>query len=204
MSTQPIGYSGYNYTSAQLQRTADEAESQKSGQIKKDQSENVSWKTQIRDQVNEYLSDIPKGTDGKLSFKDIEDYRKKLETEWDDSVKADLEKLGVNTETDFPLSYDPATGKLTVSNTHPDKAKIEQYFESNPDKVEEFQKIIQLGKMTYMSKSTLSPLEMQKNIQQEAMAWWYEDNSDPTSWFKGGGLMLGQGQSTYSGLNLKV
>jgi len=177
---------------------------QKSGQAKKSRSENTSWKTQIRDQVNAYLSDIPKNGDGKLSFKDIEDYRKKLETEWDTSVKADLKKLGVNTDKEFPLSYDPATGKLTVSNGHPDKEKIDQYFESNSDKVEEFQKIVQLGKMTYMSKSSLSPLEIRKNIQQEAMAWWYGDNTDPTSWFKGGGLMLGQGQSSYSGLDIKV
>ncbi len=162
-------------------------------------------KSEIRAQIEALLSNIPKGDDGKLSFNDIDEHRKTLETKWDETVKADLEKLGVNVDKEFPLSWNAATGKLTVNDSHPDKATIDKYFESNSDRVDEFKRIIQLGKMTATHKQKADPVQLMRNIQSESMAWWYEDNSDPTSWFKGGGRFMGGGsQAGYQGLNLKV
>ena len=204
MATQPIGYSNFNDTQALLQKAKDGTSSEESTTIQKKQTQGGTWKTQIREQIEYYLKDVPKGEDGKLSFQDVDDYRKKLEKEWDDTVKADLAKLGVNTDEEFPLSYDATKGKLTVKEGHPDKVAIDKYFADNPDKVKEFTTIIQLGKMTSASRNQLSPVELQKSIQQQAISWWYEDNSDPSTWFKGGGMMLGQSQASYTGLNLKV
>jgi hypothetical protein len=204
MSTQPIGYSGYGNAQVNLKKNLDSANLGKSGQNRHASAESGDWKSKIRDQINYYLNDVPKGDDGKLSFKDVDDYRAKLEKKWDKSVKSDLKKMGIDTDKKLPLSYNSASGKLTVSKQHPDKALIDKYFASNPDKVEEFKTIIQLGKMTSASRSKLSSVELHKNLQQQALAWWYGENSDPTTWFKGGGMMLGQGKSSYTGLDIKV
>ncbi len=207
MSTQPIGYANNSVLGSLLSQVNNQTQTEEQQAAAKQQTEFTgSWKSQIRSQIDSLLKDVPKGDDNKLSFQDIDDYRAKLEKEWDESVKADLKKLGVNTEKEFPLSWDAATGKLTVSKEHPDKEKIDKYFASNEDKVAEFQRIIQLGKMTSMSKENFTPTQMRQNIQKESMAWWYEDNSDPTTWFAGGGLLLGNGnnQASYTGLNLKV
>lgn len=207
MSTQAIGSNGYSDTASllkaakeeqQLQETASQASS------KSETSSSTSWESRIRNDIQRYLSEVPKGEDGKLSFKDVDDYREGLEKEWDEAVKADLKKLGVDVSKEFPLSYDPTTGKVTVSGDHPDKALIDKYFEANPDKVEEFEKIVQLGKLTAVSNANFSPMELRQTIQQQSMAWWYEDNSDPTTWFNGGGMLVAQGQTSYTGLDLRV
>lgn len=202
MSTLPISYSGYNnmnsMTGLPVQSTG-----ARSGLASMASSFNGS-KTEIRAQIDELLTGIPKGDDGKLSFKDIEVYREKMEKEWDDAVKADLKKLGVDVEKEMPLSWDAASGKLTVQKGHPDKEVIDNYFASNSDKIEDFQRIIKLGKMTASHTQKLQPSEIIRNIQRESIAWWYEDNSDPTSWFSGGGRIMGSSQSSYQGLNLKV
>ncbi len=202
MATQSIGSFSYSGANSLLNMSGQNG-TQQAGKTSPFQS-GKNLRSQIRAQIDDLLKDVPKGSDGKLSFKDIDDYREKLGKEWDESVKADLKKLGVDVENEFPLSWDASTGKLTVSKEHPDKELIDKYFESNPEKVEEFQKIVQLGKMTRTHEQKLTPQQLQKSIQQESVAWWYEDNSDPTSWFKGGGRLMSNTQAAYSGLNLKV
>lgn len=201
MSTQSIGNSSYSSLYALLNNSSTDVASSQSA---KTGSENTSWKTQIKNQIDGYLKDVPKGADGKLSFKDVEDYRKTLEKEWDESVMADLEALGVNIDDEFPLSYNQTTEKLTVADGHPDKEIIDQYFELHTEKIDEFINIIQLGKLTSLSQSNLSPTEMQKSLQQQAVSWWYADNTDPSTWFSGGGLVFGQGQSLYTSLDIQV
>ncbi len=168
------------------------------------QESGVNWKTSIRKGIEEVLADVPKGADGKLSFRDVDDYRNSLEETWDTQVKADLEKLGVDPNAKYPLTWDAATGKVVVQDGHPDKKVIDKYFEDNPDKVEEFQKIIQLGKLTSTSRSTLSPVDMKRSIQQQTMAWWFEDNTDPRTWFSGGSSLRGYGLAAFTGLDIKV
>lgn len=201
MAINSIGVSGYNDTYSLLQTISGQSEA---AETQASQSESGSMKTQIRSQIEAILGDVPKGDDGKLSFDDVDAYRKSLEETWDAEIKADLEKLGVDPDSKYPLTWDPVAGSVVVQDGHPDKEVIDKYFEDNPDKVEEFQKIIQLGKLTSTSRSTLSPNELRQDIQQQSMAWWYEDNSDPRTWFSGGSSLMGYGQSAYTGLDIKV
>lgn len=203
MSISGIGSASYSNNLSLLQVLQDDETSSTEASTSS-LTATTTWQTQIKSQIDSYLSDIPKGDDGTLSFQDVDDYLTQLEEAWDETVKADLEALGVDPDAEYPLSYDPTTGKVTVSNDHPDKEVIDKYFEDNPDKVEEFETIIQIGKLTNLSNSSFTQTEIRQNIQQESMAWWYEDNSDPTSWFSGGGLVLGAGQTAYSGLNITV
>jgi len=208
--TSSIGSYGYTSAYTKLREAAEEKklyalaqEADKENASKKTDS-NSEASSAMGKQIMDYLSEIPKGDDGKLSFKDVEAHRKKLEKEWDDKVAVDLAKLGVDVSKDLPLTFDPATGKVTVSSNHPDKAKIDAYFESNSEMVDKFEKILQLGKLTSVADSQLSQTELTTNMQQSSLAWWFEDNSDPTSWFNGGSLMAGRGVSKYSGINIKV
>lgn len=203
MSTDAIGSYGYSSAYTKLRESA-EQEKLYAMAAQAEKKAEAEGSTGVAADLMNYLSKIPKGDDGKLSFKDVDDYRQKLETEWDLEVMADLDKLGVNIDQQFPLTYDPATGKVTVSGDHPDKAVVDKYFEDNPDKVKTFEEIVQLGKLTTVANSELSQTEMLTNLRQESLAWWYEDNSDPTSWFDGGGMLVGQGQAAYKGLNIKV
>lgn len=201
MSTQGIGYSSYSSSSLFLNNANNNTAAE---QINGSKTDNKSMTSALRTQIDQLLANIPKGDDGKLSFKDVENYLKAEEAKWDEEVKADLAELGVSTDEQFPLSYDPQTGAVTVAEGHPDKAIIDKYFVDNPDKVAKFEEIIQIGKLTSTSTSNLTPVDLKRSIQQQAMSIWYEDNSDPTSWFSGGGMMFGNGQSSYQGLNIKV
>lgn len=203
MSTQSIGSAGFSNTYSLLQAALEEEQLQAQA-AKVEKESTTSGSSALGSDILGYLSKIPKGEDGRLSFKDVDDYRSTLETEWDVEVTADLQALGVDVTQQLPLSYDPATGKVTVSSSNKDKAVIDKYFEDNPDKVQEFQEIIQLGKLTAEADSKLSQSQLVQNLQQQAIAWWYEDNTDPASWFSGGGMLAGSGLSSYTGLNLTV
>ncbi len=203
MSISSIG-SGFTQTYALLQTASEEKALNE--QAKEISEENASGKNSgMGTDILSLLSQVPKGEDKTLSFQDVEDYREKLGKQWDILVMADLEALGVDITKEMPMSYDMDTGKVTVAQGTADKATIDKYFEDNPDMVEQFYDIVQLGKLTATADSKLSQGQMVQNLQLESIAWWYEDNQDVKSWFDGGGMLALQGESTsYTGLNLFV
>ena len=203
MSTQSIGSSGYADTYSRLQAAREQQQlTEEATKVSKEQA--AAGTSSMGQDILSYLSMIPKGADGTLSFQDVDDYREELETFWDASVMADLEELGVDISEQFPLTYDATTGKVTVSSDHEDKEIIDQYFEDNPDRVAEFETIVQLGKLTATAEEKLSQDMMITDLQMQSLAWWYEDNTDPTSWFEGGGMLAMSGMSSYLGLNITV
>jgi hypothetical protein len=203
MSTQSIGSSGYLDTYSLLKAAREEQQLMDEA-VKAGKDQTTSGTSSMGQDILSYLSQIPKGEDGKLSFQDVDDYRDKLETFWDAEVMADLEELGVDITKQFPLTYDSNTGKVTVSGDHEDKEIIDQYFVDNPDKVGEFETIVQLGKLTTTAEDKLSMDMLNTNLQLESLAWWYQDNTNPTSWFEGGGMLAMSGMSSYLGLNMTV
>lgn len=203
MSTESISSGSYLNTYSALQEAREQQQLMaQAAEISKEQAK--AGNSSMAQSILSYLSKIPTGDDGKLSFQDVEDYREELGTLWDAEVMADLQELGVDITQKFPLTYDPATGKVTVSGDHEDKAIIDKYFEDNPDKVGEFETIVQLGKLTATAEEKISVEMMPTNLQLQSLSWWYADNSDPTSWFEGGGLLAFNGTSNYTGLNLRV
>lgn len=204
MTTSAIGYSAYGTNNSILNQTSNTSQQTQQANQSENSSDKDGMKATIRSQIDSILANIPKGSDNKLSFKEVQDYYEEQKQLWDDTVKADLEKLGVNTYKQFPLSYDPAEGTVTVAEGHPDKAKIDSYFKANPETVDKFEEIIQIGKLTRSSQQSFTPQEIKQSIQQSAMAVWFQDNSDPSSWFSGGGMMFGNSQASYTGLNMTV
>ena len=203
MSTESIGSSLLSSAYTRLQAANEQKKLyEEAAEISKEQA--ASGTSSMGQDILGYLSKIPKGDDGMLSFQDVDDYLGELETLWDASVMADLEKLGVDITQQFPLTYDTTTGKVTVSSDHKDKEIIDKYFKDNPDRVADFETIVQLGKLTNTAEDKLSQDMMTTNLQLESLAWWYEDNTDPTGWFAGGGMLAMGSGSSYLGLNLTV
>ena len=195
--------SGFTAT-YQLLQTASE-EKALFEQARETSEANASSKTtSVGSDILALLSKVPKGDDGKLSFQDVKDYREELSDAWDEKVMADLEKLGVDVSGDLSMSYDAATGKVTVADGVKGKEIIDKYFEDNPDVVGEFYDIVQLGKLTATADSKLSQTQYAQSLKLQSMAWWYQDNISAQSWFDGGGLLAMQGTTSYTGLNLMV
>lgn len=204
MSTAAIGSNLITGTYTLLRASAEEkqlyAQAEK---LTEDSSGNSS--AGLASEILSILNQIPKGDDNRLSFQEVEDYREKLGDKWDDAVMADLKELGVDVSSEIAMTYDPSTGKVTVPAGTPDADIINRYFEDNPDKVEEFRNIIQLGKLASTATTKLSQNDLLTNLQQQSMAWWFADNSDPSTWFDGGGLLaFSQNNTAYTGLNLMV
>ncbi len=135
-----------------------------------------------------------------LSFSDLRDEADKLEDEFDKQVKADLKALGVDTDETFQLRYDEKTGKMVCSK-HPDKEKIEEYFNSHSDRVSQFQDIVDLRAITQYSQSSMSPQLFQQKMDYLSMSIWMETMD---SGFTGTMSMNSFGSSVYQGLNLQV
>lgn len=206
MSVASIGSDLINNTYTLLRSSMEDKQLFQNAKELDEKSNESSEKTGLTSEIYSLLDQIPKGDDNRLSFQEVEDYREKLGDKWDAEVMADLKKLGVDVSKEFVMSYDPDTGKVTVPTDTKNADIINQYFVDNPDKVEEFYTIVQLGKLTATASSTLSQSEMMTSMQQQSLAWWYGNNTSASSWFDGGGLLsIGQGStSSYTGLNLFV
>lgn len=205
MPTQPIGNNIHSYAYKQSKRSQENVDFSLAPEQSKTRHQEVSEsKGAIRGRIQVILSDIPKRAGSRLSFQDVVDYRDNLKIDWDRGVSDDLKALGVNMSEKFRLMHDPGTGDVTASSDHPDKARIDAYFAANQDRADDFQKIIQLGKLVGVAENKLAPQEMQQTLQTEAMAWWYQANMDTASLFSGGGVVFGMDSSSYKGLDIRV
>lgn len=134
------------------------------------------------------LADIKKDTGSeRITFTDVENYREKLEDEFSSTVKEDLLKLGVDPDVEFTLVTD-SSGKLTVVSSHPDKAKIQKYFDSNPKMAEKFETIQALSNF---KKAADSPLvrdwdtmrDIKKGLQAQALEIFFAAAQDAGAGF---------------------
>lgn len=202
MAIQGIGF-GFGAVSNWLLGT--EAESADSNQGRKKGTDSDTTPGKIRRYVEDLLADIPK-QGGKLTFDDIKAYREEKLEELRESVREGLEALGVDLSKDLNLSYDANTGKVLVSN-HPDKAKVERFFESNPELTEEYARLLQLTKLTETADAKISAADMRRRVQAGMLSAWFEQNAGED--FFGGSLSMSlavlKGQArAYTGLSLRV
>ncbi|AMK12836.1 hypothetical protein [Pseudodesulfovibrio indicus] len=205
MATTSIGSDLITGTYTLLRASVEEKQLRQKAETLDTESNKTSASTGLKSEIAALLDNIPKGDDNRLSFTDVENYRKEMGDKWDREVMADLKALGVDVSKEFAMTYDPDTGKVTVPDKTKDAEIINKYFEDNPDKVAEFYDIIQLGKLNATASSQLSQSQMLTSLRQQSLAWWYADNTDPTSWFEGGGLLaIGGNATSYTGLNMMV
>ncbi|MGE4195140.1 MAG: hypothetical protein AB7E51_17280 [Pseudodesulfovibrio sp.] len=205
MATTSIGSDLITGTYTLLRASVEEKQLRQKAETLDTESNKSSASTGLKSEIAALLDNIPKGDDNRLSFTDVENYRKEMGDKWDRAVMADLKALGVDVSKEFAMTYDPDTGKVTVPDKTKDAEIINKYFEDNPDKVAEFYDIIQLGKLNATASSQLSQSQMLTSLRQQSLAWWYADNTDPTSWFEGGGLLaIGGNATSYTGLNMMV
>ncbi len=202
---QPIEHNVYNREYKPSRRLREDAEFSLAPEQSKKRHDKVSAvRGGVRNSIRNLLSEVSKSEDNRLTFRDIVDFSKSIESEWERAVSSDLKGLGVDMSVKFRLMLDASTGCVTASGDHPDKARIDAYFASTPDSSEGFRKIIQFGKLASVAESKLSPRNMNQEFHVEAMAWWYQSNMDTTSLFAGGGLVFGNGSSVYRAVDIRV
>lgn len=205
MSTQPIGHKEYSFTYRKPKKTYEDAEfSLQPEQSNNRQVTEESTSVSGRDRIRAILSDIPLRGGEKLSFYDVKSYRDSLEKDWDARVAGDLATIGVDTDRKFRLTLDPAVGSVVASGDHPDKSKIDMYFQTDTDAADDFESILQLGKLVDVAERKLSPTDMETELTPEAMSWWFDSNMDSSSLFTGGGIVFGVTGSSYQGLDIRV
>lgn len=198
MATSPIGYTSNSY--GYYNKSAQDAQAVKASSSS---SSDTSFGADIREKVAALLEDIPRNSNGTLTFDAVIQYRDEKLADFEAKAKADLQKLGVDTDRDMAFAYDAATDTLTVDSSHPDKKIIDQYFTEQDDLRHQFAQVVALNKMTGAAESKLSPTQMKAQLQVQAMSWWAEANTDDI--FGGGNLLASAGgSSSFFGLNMVV
>ncbi len=165
-------------------------------------SQGLASMKEISQSVKSLLDEVP-SSGGKLTFKDVMDYRDALQEKFEAELKSDLEAIGVNTDIEFTLSYDAAGDKVTVDQNHPDKAKIDNYFDQNPERREEFAKIVSYSNISNVAENKLSPGQLKQQIQASAMETWWSSGS--ASSIASGNMLFGAASGLqFFGLNTVV
>lgn len=112
-----------------------------------------------------------------------------------------LSNLGIDPNISFTIQVDE-NGKIQVISDHPDQAKLQQFFEENPELVKKYRQIETLAGIDDARKAMqISPNAMRKRIQIESMAAWWAGSGSSSSWF---GTYNSGNLSMLSGLNLNV
>jgi hypothetical protein len=135
------------------------------------------------------------GKNDRVSFGQINAYREQMEQEFADQLQKDFELLGVDPKIIFQLKENDRGG-LTVGSDHPDKDKVQKYFDDHPEIVKKYKEIQILANLeAARSRMDINPAELKKRLQIENMsAWWNAEggasaimnsSSAGTSWFSG-------------------
>lgn len=134
---------------------------------------------------------------------DLNDIQAVLDENGDTGKKlaAGLDGLGVDPDINFSIQIGD-DGSLTVVSDHPDRDKVQRFFDENPDIVKKYRQIETLAGIDDARRAMqLAPSEMRKRIQIESMASWWADSGSANSYF---GAYSGGDLSLLSGLNLSV
>jgi hypothetical protein len=140
------------------------------------------------------------GKNDRVSFRQINTYREQLEQEYADQLKKDFELMGVDPDIRFQLKENEKGG-LTVSSDHPDKDKIQKYFDDHPELVSQYKEIQTLANLeAARQRMDINPAELKKRLQIENMSAWWDAASGGTSIMS----LSSGGTSWFSGVNATV
>lgn len=157
---------------------------------------NKSW---LQLAVSSTLAGMGLGPNDKVTFSTILAYKDKLQNEFDTKVKDGLKKAGIDENAKFQL-VSKEEGGINVITDHADKAKIEKFFEDNPELVKEFNKIQALNNVEESRKQQqLDVNAIRQRIQIESMTAWFAGTGSGVNSimnFSGGGASFATGINT--------
>ncbi len=134
-----------------------------------------------------------------VSFGQILEYKDEIQDNFSSKVADELEKLGVPKDAKYTIATDYETGDIVVSSDSEYKEKIQNYFNNNPEIVEEFQKIQYLSNLERTS-STAGIAEAQavtkQQLQSMAASFYSNPSSSIMSSYGSSGSTFGMGLST--------
>jgi hypothetical protein len=135
------------------------------------------------------------GKNDRVSFRQINVYREQMEQDYAEQLRKDFALLGVDPKIAFHLKENERGG-LTVNSDHPDKDKVQKYFDDHPELVKKYKEIQMLANLeAARQKMEINPGELKKRLQIENMsAWWHAEggagsimslSSAGAGWFSG-------------------
>ena len=117
------------------------------------------------------------------------------------TISSGLNSLRIDPNVKFTLQVN-TNGTVTVISDSADKAKIQQFFDSNPSLVKQYKQVEALSGLDDARKAMqVSPSDMRKRIQVESMAAWWSGSGNASSYF--GNYSNGK-MDLLAGLNLNV
>jgi len=140
------------------------------------------------------------GKNDRVSFRQINAYRELMEQEFAGQLRKEFDLLGVDPNIVFQLKENE-TGGLTVSSDHPDKDKVQKYFDDHPELVKQYKEIQILANLeAARNRMDINPAELKKRLQIENMSKWWDVESGASSIMN----VSSGGTSWFSGVNATV
>lgn len=116
-------------------------------------------------------------------------------------IMGGLNNLAIDPNVTFSIQVD-ADGKIAIISDHPDRDKVQKFFEDNPELLKKYRQIETLAGIDDARKAMqISPSAMRKRIQIESMSAWWAGSGSANSYFG----MYGNGNmSLLAGLNMQI
>ncbi len=137
--------------------------------------------TSVNQAIDLAMQELGISSGQRVSFEDISDAREQMEDDFTDEVVEGLAELGLPDDIDFRLASD-GNGGITVISTHPDKHKIEEYFDKHPELVERFNNIMTLSNVEESrAANNYDPQVMRTQIQMQSLSTWFAEEGSSSS-----------------------
>lgn len=140
-----------------------------------------------------------------INSSSIEEESLKMEATFQLKVKASLKLLGVDENIEFKLALD-ASGKIVVNTDHPDKDKVQNFFDNTPGLADEFKNIQDLKNLKNVMQESkgMTGSQIRSSIQADHLHTFLNGMDKNESYSP---LILSYGKSkltSLAGINLSV
>lgn len=116
-------------------------------------------------------------------------------------MKAGLDNLAIDPNINFTMQVNE-DGSVTIISDHPDRDKVQRFFDENPELIKQYRQIETLAGIDDARKAMqISPAAMRKRIQIESLSAWWAGSGDADSYF---GNYADGNLSLMTGLNLNI
>jgi hypothetical protein len=126
------------------------------------------------------FDEISKLTGGPVTFTALREYQAELQRQFNEAIREDLLLIGVPADTEFTLASDGQGGIRVLCGDAESRARIEAYFEVNPEMADVFNRLQTLSNLDKARKEQgYTAEDIKTRIQLESLAqWWANEGTD--------------------------
>ncbi len=120
--------------------------------------------------ITEFFSGVKMDATGSIHLEELESHGMESLERFNKNLLKELKSIGVDTDKEISLRTEHGSGRVIVENNHPDKERIEKYFDDNFSVRNEYTRITNMLHLAELGKQTSNFHAAYRNNPEAAVA----------------------------------